>query len=522
MSNDKGKQKGMFTPVVQKSKLAWKSVKGNGSLETRGSAHSSAWRQTTRSAEYRVVCYYESWAVYRPGNGKYDVEDIDPTLCTHLLYTFVGLGDHNNVEVLDAWNDLPDDYGLNAFARFVKLAHKNPRAKAMVSIGGWNEGSSKYSKMASTQEGRAQFADNAVAFLQKHGFEGLDIDWEYPAQRGGDGGDKENFPKLLETVYKKFQEHGFLLSVALGAGSETVDTSYIVPEIAKNVDFMNLMTYDFHGDWDSETGEDAPLYPHSSEWDDERELNVDASVRNYLKLGAPADKINLGLGLYGRSFTLQDPEHHGIGAQVSGSGSPGQYTEEAGMLGYNEICELKDKWTVVWNKDQKVPYAFSGNQWVGYDNVQSIQLKSQYVKDKNLGGAMVWAVDTDDFKNVCGEGKNSLLQAINDILKGATPPAEQPATSAPKTTKPPRPTSATAQGSTGQRPTQTSAAPAPAGICDHAGYVRDPSNCQVFYECVSSGSGYVSYRYECPEGTYFDTSIGQCNFAAQVACPASG
>lgn len=132
-----------------------------------------------------MVCYYGSWAVYRPGRGKFDVEDIDPTLCTHLIYTFVGLGSDGKVKVLDAWNDLEEDYGLGAFKRFVKLKQRNPMVKTMVAIGGWNEGSTKYSKMVTDDGLRGTFVQSAVKFLQKYGFDGLDIDWEYPNQRGG-------------------------------------------------------------------------------------------------------------------------------------------------------------------------------------------------------------------------------------------------------------------------------------------------------------------------------------------------
>nr|CAD7429083.1 unnamed protein product [Timema monikensis] len=150
-------------------------------------------------SDYRVVCYFGSWAVYRPDNGKFDVEDIDPSLCTHLIYGFAGLGESNSIKALDSWNELPDDYGKgeyrvmflsDAFGRFVKLKAISPQTKVMLAIGGWNEGSSKYSDMASTASNRQQFADSVVAFLTKYGFDGLDVDWEYPAQRGGVDADK--------------------------------------------------------------------------------------------------------------------------------------------------------------------------------------------------------------------------------------------------------------------------------------------------------------------------------------------
>ena len=94
-----------------------------------------------------MVCYYGTWAVYRPGNGKFDVENIDPFLCTHIIYGFTGLGSDNTIIPLDPWNDLYDNYGKGAFLRFTGLKRQNPSLKALVAIGGWNEGSTKYSQV---------------------------------------------------------------------------------------------------------------------------------------------------------------------------------------------------------------------------------------------------------------------------------------------------------------------------------------------------------------------------------------
>lgn len=105
--------------------------------------------------DYKVVCYYGSWAVYRPDNGKFPVEEIDPNVCTHLIYGFAGLGHDNRIKSLDSWNDLKDNYGKGAFERFTtKLKAKNPKLKTIIAIGGWNEGSMKYSTMAQSAASR--------------------------------------------------------------------------------------------------------------------------------------------------------------------------------------------------------------------------------------------------------------------------------------------------------------------------------------------------------------------------------
>ena len=96
----------------------------------------------------KVVCYFGSWSVYRYGDGKFDVEDINPFICTHLIFTFAGLDPIDNVIVsLDPYNDIYDNWGLGAYERFVALKRLNPELKTILAIGGWNEGSEKYSKV---------------------------------------------------------------------------------------------------------------------------------------------------------------------------------------------------------------------------------------------------------------------------------------------------------------------------------------------------------------------------------------
>ncbi|KAB7501503.1 putative chitinase 1 [Armadillidium nasatum] len=64
------------------------------------------------------------------------------------------------------------------------------------------------------------------------------------------------------------------------------------------------------------------------------------------------------------------------------------------------------------------PYAYSGNQWVSYDDVAMVQTKAEYVLSKGLGGAMIWSLDLDDFTNRCGTEAYPLLKTVNRVLRG--------------------------------------------------------------------------------------------------------
>ena len=91
-----------------------------------------------------VYCYFGSWSTYRHGNGHFDVEDIDPFLCTHAAFGFAGLNRNTyEIRVLDPWNELETNYGKGAYNRFTKLKLINPNLKTLLSVGGDSEGDNK-------------------------------------------------------------------------------------------------------------------------------------------------------------------------------------------------------------------------------------------------------------------------------------------------------------------------------------------------------------------------------------------
>ncbi|CAF5051020.1 unnamed protein product, partial [Rotaria sp. Silwood1] len=191
------------------------------------------------------------------------------------------------------------------------------------------------------------------------------------------------------------------------------------------------MTYDYHGAWDNVTGINAPLYGKNSleedDSDDGRWKNVNTSIHYWLSKGCSANKLNLGLAMYGRSFTLtNDSNSISVGTETIGGGLAGPYTKENGTLAYFEICQkLRGfNWTRVFDTDAQAPYAYSSSslnsldrQWVGYDDLQSITVKVLYAKTLDLGGVMVWSLDQDDYTGLfCGQGQFPFIRRVHDIL----------------------------------------------------------------------------------------------------------
>ena len=210
---------------------------------------------------------------------------------------------------------------------------------------------------------------------------------------------------LLLQAIKLQLGNAYTLSTAIGPGPWRTNLSYDIYGIFANTDFVNLMAYDLHGPWEPFTGIHGALFSGPN---DQTPANVHDSVNLVLSYGVDRQKLILGMPAYGVAFRLHDPNRNGVGAPAS----------DGGALRYNDICQRINSGSLTyrWEEAQRVPYAFAGVEWVGYDNVRSITEKSNYINQHNLGGGMFWAVDQDDHQNSCGQGRFPLITTARNIL----------------------------------------------------------------------------------------------------------
>lgn len=134
----------------------------------------------------------------------------------------------------------------------------------------------------------------------------------------------------------------------------------------------------------------------------------------------------------------------------------------------------------------------------------SLTEKMEYINSLNLGGAMLWSIETDDFRGKCGK-KYPLLKTLNAGLRGGVPVPPQPEE---KPEEKPKPTS---------RPTQPPVIAPPSDVCKKEGYNRDEKNCSVFYFCKNINGAFSSYKFDCPNELAFDPQINSCNYKQLVA-----
>ncbi|CAG4980791.1 unnamed protein product [Colias eurytheme] len=492
--------------------------------------------------EKKIVCYYGTWATYRNGNGKFDVGNINPDLCTHLVYTFVGINSQGNVVSLDPYLDLPDNWGRDNFRIFNALKQKNTKLKTILAVGGWNEASAKYSIMAASSALRKNFISSAIKMIMTHGFDGLDIDWEYPNRRDSVNGkaDIENFTKLLKELRTEFDKYGLLLSAAVASTRDTASLSYDIPSIGQYLDLVGLMTYDMYGPWDTVTGHNSPL--HKGEGDEHvarENLNtVDVAVEYWLSQGFPPEKLVIGLPFYGHTFTLTNPNIYSVRAPSFGPGISGPYTATSGNIGYNEFCSLlrEQEWNIYFDSLAKVPYAVQNRNWVSYDDVNSLIAKAKYALSMNLAGVMIWSIETDDFHGLCSNETFPLLRAIKRTLSSSTSPGttigpvSTPTTNSPITTPistTPHSTSSTSSvtspgSSSTISSTATTAAPSTPTTgftCESAGMFPNPKDCGSFYVCIQNLDGsFLPHYFTCPANLYWDEIMMSCNYRYAVSC----
>ncbi|MFB9327359.1 glycosyl hydrolase family 18 protein [Paenibacillus aurantiacus] len=362
----------------------------------------------------RVIGYYTGWSTY---NGL-QVASIDGSKLTHINYAFANVGTDLKVTMSDPYadiqkrfpNDLATDRFYGNFNQLLKLKQKYPQLKTLISIGGWG-GSAQFSNAALNETNREIFAASAVQFMVDYGFNGIDIDWEYPVAGGAAGNinrpeDKTNFTLLMQKLREKLNAQSvkdgktYLLTFASAAGSSYLNNVEIA-KLAAVSDYINVMSYDIHGTWETMTGFNAPLYRDPASkftW----ETSVSDAISLYQKAGVPSDRIVMGIPFYGTKYTNVTNAGNGLYQTFSGGGSITYAELKASYIGLNG-------YTRYFNTDSKVPYLWNGSTFISYDDAESIGHKASYIKNQNLAGAMIWSLGYDTSG---GELLASLYQSL--------------------------------------------------------------------------------------------------------------
>jgi chitinase len=356
-----------------------------------------AFAQKPRQSKYVVIGYVGGF------RGLIDTSLVNAGKLTHINYAFV------NVRNNRAWlTNLKTD--STNFRNLNKLKKKNPDLKILISIGGW-AWSGNFSDAVLSDTSRKAFAASAVDIIRQYSLDGVDIDWEYPAQVGAGNKfrpeDKENYTLMFRTIREELdgmeKQTGkkLLLTTAVGGFKRFLDLTEMGKAQAY-LDYINLMTYDYFQDSLGMSVHHTNLYASKMYHGED---SADRTVAEYVAAGVPAGKLVMGLAFYGRSSIVGENTRNGLGVKTTGPAKGGGYTMlKDSLINKNGFRYFRDK-------DAMAPYLYNSStrQFISFDDEWSVKNKAEYVKKKNMGGVMFWEYSSDK--------KEYLLNAVNKVLK---------------------------------------------------------------------------------------------------------
>lgn len=331
--------------------------------------------------KYSVIAYYFA-------KDTLNETDINVNRLTHLNYAFANIvnGKIKEGNKFDSLN----------FIKLNNLKNKNADFKILISVGGWGW-SGEFSDMALNKSTRKVFINSCINFIKKHNLDGIDIDWEYPGLPGNNNTyrkeDKQNFTLLLKETrlsldsLEKKRNKKLLLTIAAGAFEEYLKN--IEPEkIIKYLDFINLMSYDFTGEWNDTAYHHANLftskkYPYLN--------SANKAVNLFINNGIPANKIVLGIAFYGRAWTQVGSNHNGLGQKANGKGFSVSFAEiKTRYLNKNNFIYHYDS-------EAQAPYLWSDRlkTFISFEDTSSVKAKCRYIKKNKLKGLMFWEYTND-------------------------------------------------------------------------------------------------------------------------------
>jgi chitinase len=338
---------------------------------------------------------------YVAGYENYDPALVDAKKLTHINYAFANIVDGEPKFELTT-----DSVKIS---KLIALKKSNPKLKILYSIGGW-VWSNHFSHTAAYKENRIKFAISSVKLMKKHGFDGVDLDWEYPGQRGEDNdfrpSDKNNFNLLLEEIRKELEKVGaidnkhYLLTIATGADQAYIDNTDL-GKAHKYLDFINVMCYDFYHGWFFQTGHHANLYPSKKEKFTGN--SGQEAIRRHIKAGVPSNKLIMGIPFYARQWKKVALENDGLYQTAMTTGTIAPYwdiVEKIKSGNYKKGYDDSAKASYLWNAKDSI--------FISWETPKEIKLKATYIKKNNLGGAMFWEYSLDKDQELL----NTLFQNI--------------------------------------------------------------------------------------------------------------
>ncbi|KAF7367964.1 Glycoside hydrolase family 18 protein [Mycena sanguinolenta] len=336
----------------------------------------------------RKIGYYQGGAMSRTaGCDPVSPLQLDLTGYTHVHYAFATISTDYELQIAQA--------DVTPLTDLVQRKNAYSGLKVLIAVGGWDfseDGDTRdlWSLMVGSSANRATFIKSILAFLELMSLDGIDIDFEYPGaiERDAPATDTPDLTAFFSELRTALPSQ-YLISIATPAGYWFLK-GFEIDKIVGNVTYINMMSYDYHGPWDTNVTDQAPVTnPHTSL------LDMEASVELYVRAGIDLSIVNLGLAHYGRSYHLVNAGCTGYNCTMVGGGAPGVCTQASGILAQFEIETMMANGNKPNLDDASQTYWFdtSAGDLITFDQNDTLTKKITWAQQSCFGGTFEWSLD---------------------------------------------------------------------------------------------------------------------------------
>lgn len=323
-----------------------------------------------------VIGYYRAWM-----RAEYPAEKIDFVNLTHIDHAFIWPNKDGSLHI-------PKQF---LYPELIRLAHEH-QVKVVISLGGWGHGSG-FRPVISNSSHRKRFVRAITQFCIRNHYDGIDLDWEYPTSQ-----DRQDFSMLIKELRTTLDNVDSSLTLSAALPSQDRRMGFDPEVLRENMDWIGIMTYDYHGSWSDHSGHQSPLYntPNDSCG------SLSSSIRFWLDQGIPSHQLAAGISFFGRMF------HTNGFYQPSSGGKAYSFVKAESLQNHG--------WIYAWDSIAVTPYLQnkSKTQILSFDDSTSVAAKCDYILQHKLGGTIIWALGHDYSEEV----DQPLLKVVGQKLFG--------------------------------------------------------------------------------------------------------
>lgn len=376
-------------------------------------------RKARRHDPAPLVCFLRGKAFARRGVWRFTAGSVPIDMCTHVVYSFLETDNHTGEFIFRKHGVEKDDGILESL---VSLKERKPKLKVLFSYGGGAHTNSLLKQLHS-KDAQKKMVDRIFHLITKFDLNGVNFHLEGPAPSVCDKEKAIKILKFIKALRRRFGSKDLLLTFQLPACRKQ-NCAPPYKELARHLDYLFLMTFDYKLDDLTKTKLTSGLYFY--EGDQETAIESESCLGRWINDDVPKYKIVPGIATHGRSFTLDNPAHNGVGAKLKKShplGHGANFTKTDGYMNYVETCRREKyfHWKREWLKYAATAYIYYQDQWISYDDVDSVDVKVKWFRAHWFGGVFVWTLDEDDYSGDCVGEIFPMVAAAWKPLKGYRP-----------------------------------------------------------------------------------------------------